>query len=189
MVRYDDERPDPDQLSQRLSDDDRSHLKLLEIFHYVLAALSAFGGVITMAMFIVMRQAILDPDGQFSNMPMSEQDRAAREQFLRMIDETFGREPFENMVTALLILVGAFILMHVFFTALVGFCIRIRKMRVAIIIFEVMNLFSFPFGTALAIGTLIVLFRPQVKEAFDPPATQRRSDAWDDVNRRPDRLP
>ena len=165
---FDDTRPSQQTHSSSPSGSDASHLQILAICHYILAGMTAIGGVMTTLWIFIMKKIILDNDGSFGATQTPQQQQAMN-QFRKLIDEGFGgQQAFENMVALMIIMVAVVLALHVFVTFLVGYCIQIRKQWLAIIIFEAMNLLSFPFGTALSVFTMVVLFKPQVKALFYP---------------------
>ena len=166
---------DRPQRNQPLTGSDVYHLQILSICHYILGGMTALFGALTIMWMLLVKKLLLDPDAGFSQMPQQQQ---AVNQLRSFIDNVFGgQQAFESLFMMLIYASVALVVLHVFFTFLVGYCIQIRKQWLAIIIFEAMNLFSFPFGTALSVFTMIVLLRPQVKDAFNSDAPTRETPA------------
>ena len=127
---------------------DDEHLKLLEIFHYILGALSflgALGGVLYMfaGLFFFQRVAASAPSAPPAEMGW-----------------LFA---FVGAVIALL-------------CAAIGVCLIIagrsltaRRNRTFCMVVAGINLLHFPLGTLLGVFTFIVLMRPSVAAQFDRP--------------------
>ncbi|MFH1377710.1 MAG: hypothetical protein ABIH86_03055 [Planctomycetota bacterium] len=186
----DDTRPSQQIHSSSRSSSDASHLQILAICHYILAGMTAILGVMTTLWLLMAKKFIIDGDGSFGQVPPTPQQQQAMNQFRKFIDEAFGgQQAFGNLLTLLIYSTIALVVLHVFFTFLVGYCIQIRKQWLAIIIFEAMNLLSIPFGTALAVFTMVVLFKPQVKASFYPADSEGRRSNDDGRDGIPDRVP
>ena len=130
-----------------------SHLNLLSIFYYVVAA---FAGLFSCIPFIHIALGIAMISGAF--------------------DGTSG-EPPPAFLGWLFILIGAFIvLLGATYTALLvvtGRMLSTRRRYTFCLVMAGISCAFMPFGTVLGIFTIIVLSRPQVKAMFGhapPPA-------------------
>ncbi len=131
-----------------MNEQDREHLQLLSVFHYVVAGLAAIFSCIPIVHLAI---GIGMVTGRFG---------AAKEPILRVIG------PLLIVVATVLILSGwAFaILLAVAGTHLRGsrhytFCLVMAGVACAFV----------PFGTVLGVLTIVVLSRPGVRAAFAPP--------------------
>ena len=125
---------------------DEDHLRLLSIFHYVwgglTVCLSCFGLI-----HIVVGIGLTAASFQQSGPP-----------------KWFG--PLFAMVGMMVVLVGV---VSGGLTIWAGRCLDQRRYRTFCMVVAVLSCFSFPFGTALGVFTLVVLSRPSVKALFEPP--------------------
>lgn len=129
---------------------DEEHLRLLRIFHFVLAGITALGACVP---FVHLTLGILMLTGNFPP------------------GQRHGPPP-PPMLGILFVVLGAgFILfgwLMAFLTFLAGRNLGQRKhFLFCQIVAGVMCIF-FPFGTALGVFTLIVLARPSVRQLFQP---------------------
>jgi hypothetical protein len=124
----------------------RSHLRLLSIFHYVLAALGGLFSLVPI-LYVVMGAAMLS--GAFDGD---------------------GRNPPPHAFGWLMIAMGAAFMLagftYVVLVALAGrYLARTRHWTFCVVVAAFSCAF-FPFGTVLGVFTIIVLARPEVKAAF-----------------------
>jgi hypothetical protein len=126
---------------------DLEHLRLLSVFHYVVAALAAL-----FSMFPLIHLGI----------------------GIAMVSGTFdgGKEPPPGFVGWMLIaFAGSFILAGLTIAVLIALAgrslARRRRYTFCCVMAGVACVFM-PFGTALGVFTLIVLLRPGVRELFEP---------------------
>jgi hypothetical protein len=135
-------------IMQDSRDKDSEHLRLLSIFHYVLAGLTAIFACLPIMHLVLGIIALVSPEklaDNAGNVP----------------------PPFFGW---LFIIIGAMaiILGWAYAVCLVfagRFLIR-RKHYIFCLVIAGLSILSFPFGTILGIFTFIVLFRPAVKEMF-----------------------
>ncbi len=125
----------------------RNQLRLLSIFHYVLAGLGALFSLVPIV-YIVMGVAMMS--GAF---------------------DANGPKPPPPGLGWVMVAVGViFMLMgftYVVLVALAGrFLARMRHWTFCIVVAALSCVF-FPFGTALGVFTIIVLAKPEVKAAFE----------------------
>jgi len=148
--------PDPSRPgdSPGLDADDRSHLELLRIFHYVMAGMAALGclglGAYAVLIPIIFRRISRDIVDTGESMPEWRQ--------------------FEELVPLFIGLVVVVALAQLVFGVLSFLCGRYlhqRRNRMFCIVVAALTLLSFPLGTALGIFSLVVLSRPAVRDAFD----------------------
>jgi hypothetical protein len=127
---------------------DAEYLKLLAIFHYVLAGMMALWGSFPIIHFL-FGIAILF--GDFIEAKPGEPDPAL-----------FG--------VLFALMAGAFITVGwslALCTFMAGRCLALRRnYTYCLIVAGVMAAICTPFGTVLGVFTIIVLMRPSVKEAF-----------------------
>jgi hypothetical protein len=129
-----------------LLDKDTEHLRLLTIFYYVnagLSALSAFFAMVFIAMGLVF--ATVTKSGNTGNPP-----------------------PL-FVGYALLIVGAALLLVGLAFSAslaLVGRFLSQRRHRVFCLVIAALDCLSFPYGTVLGVFTFMVLMRPSVQALF-----------------------
>ncbi|MCB1034886.1 MAG: hypothetical protein KDD47_13740 [Acidobacteria bacterium] len=125
---------------------DRDHLQLLSIFHYVLAAMTAFFACIPLIHFVLGLSMV------FGRFPESDGDPA-----MRFVGSIF------SILAGMMILMGwsfavALLLAgrNLARTRRYTFCLVVAALSCAVV----------PFGTVLGVFTIIVLMRPSVKELF-----------------------
>ncbi|MCL1525447.1 hypothetical protein [Xanthomonas nasturtii] len=131
--------------------DDVQHLKLLSIFHYVLAGIT---GLFSLFPLIHLFMWLAIVTGQ---LPMQGSNGEAAPDELRL----FGW--FFVVFAAALILCG---LMLAGFMAYAGRCIAQRRRHLLCLIVAGISCSFMPFGTVLGVFTLVTLLRPQVKALF-----------------------
>ncbi len=130
-----------------LTAQDQDHLNLLGIFYYVWAGLSAFGGVASLFVFVLMI------GGMSAAMANSGQG---------------GGLPAEIMVIMVIIVVFSVVL-SLGSAVLYYYCgrfLRERRKRTFCFVIAVITCMSVPLGTILGIFTIVVLNRPSVQDAF-----------------------
>ena len=134
-----------DQQSRR----DAEHLKLLSIFHFILAALGLFGIAFLAFHFAFMRAIFMNPE-----MWKNEKSGPPPEIFIKLImwGYVFG---------AVVILTGGAV------NLLSGLFIRKRRHRMFSIIIGGLNCLQVPFGTLLGVFTILVLSRDSVRKIYE----------------------
>jgi hypothetical protein len=142
---------------------DQEHLRLLSIFHYVMAG---FASLFTLFALIYVGLGAAMLSGKMSSTTPPTPHAAH--------DDTVGGWIFVG--------VGA-----VFFTfALVGVVLNIvagrslarHERRTLCMVVAVLNCFHMPLGTLLGVFTLIVLSRPSVQALFNAPAMAPAGPPW-----------
>lgn len=140
-----------------LSAQDADHLRLLSIFHYVVAGITALFSLFPL-IHLVMGLAMVT-----GHLPMESEQ---------------GNEPFDPRLFGwfFVAFAGAFIaagLTLAGFMAYAGRCLVQRRRHVLCMVVAGISCCFMPFGTVLGVFTLIVLLRPSVKAAFGAgPVTQ-----------------
>ncbi|MCC4619017.1 hypothetical protein LL965_02600 [Xanthomonas cassavae CFBP 4642] len=138
------------------SADDLQHLKLLSIFHYVLAGIT---GLFSLFPLIHLAMGIAIITG---HLPMQNANPDAPP----MDPRWFGW--FFVVLAAAFICCG---LTLAGFMAYAGRCIAQRRRHLLCLIVAGISCSFMPFGTVLGVFTLVTLLRPQVKALFAPTAT------------------
>jgi hypothetical protein len=125
--------------------DNEEHLRLLGIFHYVVAALTALFALFPLIHFTVGWFLLHAPPTKQGEPPPA---------FVGYIFMGFG---------------AAFFLLGQSFAACVfaaGRCIRARTYYWFVFVMACLQCAFFPFGTVLGVFTIVVLSRPAVKQTF-----------------------
>ena len=128
---------------------DGEHLKLLAIFHFILAALGLFGIAFLVFHFAVMRGIFMNPE-----MWKNEKGGPPPEILFKFLvwGCAFG---------AVVILAGSVI------NLLSGLFIRQRRHRMFSIIIGGLNCLHVPFGTLLGVFTILILSRESVRKIYE----------------------
>jgi hypothetical protein len=138
-----------------LSLEDASHLRLLSIFHYVVAGLTALFSLFPL---IHVGIGIAALNGA---MPIESNGGAASP------DET-------RLFGWLFIGIGSFVILCGLtlagFMAYAGRCLARQRRHTLCLVVAALSCMCMPLGTVLGVFTLIVLLRPAVKAAFDAPS-------------------
>lgn len=139
-----------------LSLEDVSHLRLLSIFHYVVAGLTALFSLFPL---IHVGIGIAALSGA---MPIESNGGAASP------DET-------RLFGWLFIGIGSFVILCgltlASFMAYAGRCLARQRRHTLCLVVAALSCMCMPLGTVLGVFTLIVLLRPAVKAAFDASPT------------------
>lgn len=135
-----------------LTAQDIDQLRLLSIFHYVVAGLAAVFALI-FVMHIVMGIAMLS--GALPMNSNGQPSSAQEQQIAGWIFIVMGGAA----VSCGLALAG--------FIAYAGRCLKQRRRHLLCIVVAAIACLFTPFGTVLGVFTLVVLLRPQVKAAFE----------------------
>jgi succinate dehydrogenase hydrophobic anchor subunit len=130
--------------SATLSDQDREHLRLLSIFHYIVAGITGLFALFPIIHLVIGLMLVT------GNMPNSKPEKA-----------WFGW--FFVVFAAVFILCG---LTLAGFIAHAGRCLATRRKRTLCIVMAALSCMMMPFGTVLGVFTLIVLMRPSVQTLF-----------------------
>lgn len=134
-----------------LGEDDASQLRLLSIFHYVVAAITGLFSLFPV-LHLVMGLAMVS-----GKLPMETGTSAAQAIDPRLFGWFFVA--FASVFIACgLILAG--------FMAYAGRCLAQRRRHLLCLVVAAISCMMMPVGTVLGVFTLIVLMRPSVKAAF-----------------------
>lgn len=148
----------PDEAGTRVRDEEQ--IRLLVMFHWVLAALQALMGLMSI-LYIGLGVAMMRG---FSPFPSMKAD--GRQPDL----EVFGT--FAIVVGSVYVVLGPALAT---LTLMAGLRLRAYRARRFCMVVAGLNCLVFPLGTALGVFTLVVLARDTVKDLFDgtPPAAAR----------------
>lgn len=140
-------------MTEPATSQDLEHLKLLSVFHYVLAGITALMfcfPLIHVALGIMMATGAIDGSGRDSG--------GAPPRAFGIVFAIFGCA----VVAAGWTLAG--------FMVAAGRCLARRRRHLFCVIVAGVSCMLMPFGTVLGVFTLVVLLRPQVKALFDAPS-------------------
>ncbi len=132
--------------------EDAEHLKLLSVFYYILAALSALGGLLPL-IYIFLGGAMVA--GSFPPPSSSEPPPPAWAGWI-----------FVAIGIVMMLFIWAFAVGYY----LAGRWISERRNRTFCFVMGCISCLSVPLGTALGIFTIIVLQRPSVRALFAHPS-------------------
>ena len=135
---------------------DADHLKLLSIFHFVVAGLAILGILFLLAHYAIFHAFLANPkmwENQKQGPPPAE-FFAILKWFYLLFAVWFVSSGILNLIS--------------------GLCLRARKHRTFSTIVAGINCLHIPFGTVLGVFTIIVLIRDSVRELYE--AQQVRSD-------------
>jgi hypothetical protein len=144
---------------------DAQYLKLIEIFHYVMAGLAVAGMAFLFAHYMIMNSV-------FTNPQILEQMRKQQEQ--RGQAMPFDPAQFIHAFVWFYALIGAWGLVSLVANLVSGLSIRARRRRMFSLIVAGFNCINFPFGTLLGIFTLILLLRPVMPALYHETPTPAR---------------
>lgn len=139
------------------SQSDLQHLKLLEIFHYIVAGLALLG-----IGFLALHYTFMN--AMFNNPQMWEQARRQAEQ---QHQPPFDPTQFFHFFIWIYVVMGVFFLMLSTGNIASAICLRRRKNRMFSLIVAGINCIQIPFGTTLGVFTIIVLVRPSVMALYE----------------------
>ena len=128
---------------------DAYHLRLLAVFHYILAGFGAVNLLYTFIINVLMR-------GDIEKM---QESVAAGAQ--SPLTESF--QHFSDEITLVMTVWG---IISVILNSLAGLCLQRGWLRGVLLAVSAFNLLNIPLGTVLAIFTLLVLMRPSVRARF-----------------------
>lgn len=132
-----------------LAHKDQEHLRLLAVFHFVLAGLGLLFVPFLFLHYSIMSRVFTSEELWKSqpNAPLP------------------PREIFDMMVWIYWV-AGVFLLLALAANAISGICIARRKGRMLSLVVAGFNCVQFPFGTALGVFTFIVLMRESVMALY-----------------------
>jgi len=137
--------------SPALGENDASQLRLLSIFHYVVAAITGLFSLFPV-LHLVMGLAMVS-----GKLPMEPGASGT---------EAFGPQLFGWFFVAFASAVIACGLILAGFMAYAGRCLAQRRRHLPCLVVAAISCMMMPVGTVLGVFTLIVLMRPSVKAAF-----------------------
>jgi hypothetical protein len=137
---------------------DNQHLKLLEIFHYVMVGLAA-GGILFMFVHYMIMSTV------FTNPHILEQLRKSQEQQHQAMP--FDPAQFIHAFIWFYVFMWAWGLVSLVMNLVSGLAIHGRRWRMFSMIVAGFNCINLPFGTILGVFTLIVLVRPSVAALYN----------------------
>jgi hypothetical protein len=138
---------------------DASHLKLIGIFHFVLAGLTIIGLLFLFMHWLIMHTVFSNPEmwkQQPNQVPPPKEILAVFKWFYYFMGGCFVLAGLANIAS--------------------GWCILKRRARVFSLVVAGFDCLCFPFGTALGVFTFVVLLRESVAEVYaaqiTPPTVQ-----------------
>lgn len=129
---------------------DAEHVKLLSIFHFVVAGLALLGIAFLFVHYLIMSTVFSNPD-MWKNQNNS---------------QPFPKD-FMKVFIWFYFFMGAILVAAGTFNLLSGLFLWRRKHRMFSIVVGALNCLQIPFGTILGIFTIIVLSRNSVRERYD----------------------
>jgi len=127
---------------------DAEHLKLLALFHFIIAGLALAGIGFLFLHYAVMNSLVFNPklwEGQKGNPPPQE--------FFHILKWAYAG-------------IGTLLIIGSIANLLSGLWIRGRRNRPFSLVIAGINCIQIPFGTALGVFTIIVLMRDSVRELY-----------------------
>ena len=128
--------------------DDAQHLKLLSIFHYVVAGIAVLMGCFPM-IHLALGVALLT--GQLPTKPGE------------AVSDAFVGWVFTGMASVMIVTMWSFAIVLAF----AGRFLRERRRHTYCLIVAGLECMFMPFGTVLGVFTIIVLLCPSVRQLFD----------------------
>lgn len=129
----------------------KKYLDLLSIFHYVVAGLAFLFSLLSLIYIALGGVMLINPQAMADG----------------------GQAP-PALAGCFILGIGLFVLVlawcYAGLTAFAGRCLARRRRYVLCLVTAALNTLFTPFGTVLAIFTIIVLVQPGVRELFDGPA-------------------
>lgn len=134
-----------------LTTQDRDHLRLLTIFHYVFAGLGICG-----LSFVALHYAFLNT--------------------MISMEQAKGRpdappDAFMDIFVWIYVLMAAMCLTGMILNVMSARFLKARRHRTFCMVVSGLNVLQVPFGTLLGVFTLLVLARDSVRQAFEETAT------------------
>ena len=138
---------------------DAEHLRLLSIFHYVVAGLIALFACFPVIHLVVGLLKLFAPDSMFH------QNHAAHNPEMDAVMARFMGGFFVAIAT--LFILSGWTLAYCLFRA--GRRLKQHRSYTFCLVVAGISCMIVPFGTVLGVFTIIVLMRPSVKALFEPP--------------------
>jgi len=131
---------------------DTEHIKLLMVFHFVLAGLSLLGIVFLFMHYFMMNTMMT----HFSTMEVKDASGTA-----------FPFEDFLKVFVWFYVFMGVIFIAICIVNVLSGMFLRRRKYRIFTLVVAGLNCMRIPFGTALGVCTIMVLMRESVIQSYE----------------------
>lgn len=128
---------------------DADHLKLLALFHFLLAGFALLGMVFLLLHYTLMSSIMLNPkmfEGQKGGPPPQE--------FFALFQWFYW-------------IFGALLVIGILGNLLSALWINARRYRMFSLVVAAINCFQFPLGTALGVFTILVLMRESVRDLYE----------------------
>ena len=143
---------------------DNINLKLIYVFHYALAALTAAKALLGIPLVLIGLPGL---DGQ--NPQHTESSRLIAEIVVELVGDPTFDEP--ALMGAILVMSGAttitLSLVHGGALAYIGWCVAKRKRRLLTVIFSWFDLMYLPFGTLLSLYVIYYLRQPSIMAQYE----------------------
>jgi hypothetical protein len=139
----------PSPVSEKQQIIDAEHIKLLSVFHFVVAGLALLGIVFLIFHYFIMSSVFSNPDiwkSQNNAPPLPKNFLKVFVWFYIFFGFIFGAACFLNLLS--------------------GIFLHQRKHRIFSIVVGGLNCLQIPFGTILGVFTIIVLSRNSVREKY-----------------------
>jgi hypothetical protein len=138
---------------------DAGHLRLLAIFHFVIAGMACLGILLMAGEFMLMHVIMAHPETWTKPAQANAPDPAT---FIAIFQWFFAAFGLWFVASAVL-------------NVMSGLFLRARKHRVFSLVVAGLNCLHMPLGTVLGIFTIIVLVRSSVQEEYEAHRTERQS--------------
>lgn len=140
-------------LSPAAENPDTTHLKLIEIFHFLMCGLSVLYGGFLFVHYTFMSTMFSNPEmWKNANRPPD-----------------FDPRQFFHMFVWIYILMGAWGVISLVLNLISGLCIHARKARMFSLVVAGVNCVNLPLGTVLGVFTFLILLRPSVSALYQHP--------------------
>ncbi|MEO6846144.1 MAG: hypothetical protein ABI443_02300 [Chthoniobacterales bacterium] len=136
----------PSSRDQNVADED--HLKLLAIFHFVIAGFTCLGILFLFGHYMIFHSIFDNP-----NMLKGPYQGPSPTAFFAIFNWFY-------------LIFGVWLVSYGILNVISGFFLLKRKYGIFSLIVAAINCLFIPFGTALGICTIIILMRPSVKEMY-----------------------
>lgn len=146
-------------MPNKLTRKDATQLNLLSVFHNLVAALWV---VVALFPIVYFGTGVEIVEGRFAGVAE--------------LSESFGWTVILWSVASVVLSLAMAVL-----TFIAGWRLTQRRARAFCITIAAINCFFFPFGTVLGILTIVVLKRPDVREAFRTRSPHPNVAAWEDT--------
>lgn len=147
----------PVDVVQRIKNDE--HLKLLSIFHFVVAGLAFLGMAFLVFHYFLMSTIFMNPDFWKSQKNATPPPKELFQYFIYFY-----------------IFFGAWMMASGVLNVLSGFFLRQRTHRMFSLIVGGLNCLHIPLGTILGIFTILILSRDSVRQAYEAAAGPKPTD-------------